>query len=90
MAEIAVVGAERTSAAPRKAGRRGGRAPLPPPVYHAVTPRRRTALRAEEPGAGSARAEAPGPEVTCPGRRGRLDRLARGGVSVVVIGSTRR
>jgi hypothetical protein len=76
-------GPGRTFAALRKAGRRErARAP----VYHAVTPHCRIALCCSEPGAGSGWAEPPGPGVTCPGCRRRLDRLARDGAAVVVIG----
>jgi hypothetical protein len=62
----------RTFVALRKAGRpRHGRAP----VFHAVTPYLRMSLCGDEPGPGSAWAEPPAEQVTCPECLRRLARL---------------
>jgi hypothetical protein len=62
----------RTFVALRKAGRpRHGRAP----VFHAVTPHLRMSLCGDEPGPGSAWAEPPAEQVTCPECLRRLARL---------------
>ncbi len=74
---------ERRFAALAKAGRRRARAGA---VHHAVTPRRRMALRAEEPGAGSGWTAEPGVAVTCPACLRRLAALAGAGAVVVAVG----
>ena len=58
-----IVRSGRTFVALRKAGRRRRTAN---PVYRAVTPHRRVALCADEPGAGSGWAEPPAERVTRP------------------------
>jgi hypothetical protein len=79
----AVAGSERRFVALCRARQR----PAHPTVYHAVTPHCRPALCAAEPGAGSRWAEPPAQAVTCPDCLKRLDRLARAGAAVVIVGS---
>jgi len=78
-------GTERTFVALCKAG--GSGRPRPAAVYHAVTPHCRMALCADEPGAGSRWTEPPAGAITCPACLRRLERLARGGVAVILLGA---